>query len=81
MMSRPRRLLSRLLQRLARSPRVKLLGQRLLSRFPRLRGLVLRMLHGAPLLARRAPVNAFDARGACQQRLLEDLQRRWESRR
>lgn len=69
-----RRLVARLLQRLLRSPRIKLAGQRLLARTPRLRGLVLRLLHGAPLFEKPAPPNAFDARGERQQRLMEALQ-------
>lgn len=72
-----KRLISRLLNRLARSPRIRLAGQRLLDRFPRLRGLVLRLMHGGPVFQHQAPPNAFDERGACQQRLLEDLQQRW----
>jgi len=65
-----RRLIARLLQRLLRSPRIKLAGQRLLARTPRLRGLVLRLLHGAPLFEKPTPPNAFDARGEWQQRLM-----------
>lgn len=73
-----RRLISRLLNRLVRMPRLKLAAQRILSRYPRLRGLVLRMMHGGRWFAREggAP-NAFDARGEQQQRLIEDLQARW----
>lgn len=73
-----RRLISRILHRLLRFPRIKLLGQRLLQRLPRVRGLVMRLLHGGPLIQRQIPVNEFDARSDTQQRLMEDLQMRWE---
>ncbi|MCG6658030.1 hypothetical protein HOP52_09715 [Halomonas campisalis] len=74
-----RRLVARLLNRLVRIPRLKLIGQRVLSHFPRLRGLVLRIMHGGSWRAPSAqPVtNAFDTRGERQQRLLDDLQQRW----
>lgn len=78
-----RRLVARLLHRLVRIPRLKLAGQRFLSRFPRLRGLVLRMLHGESWAVPDSPPpapNAFDARGEQQQRLLEALEARWEGR-
>lgn len=79
MTSTTRRLLSHLLLRLARSPRLKLVGQRLLSHTPYLRGLVLRVMYGASLRSREAePLNAFDGRGEQQKRLLDDLQQRWE---
>ncbi|WP_299313381.1 hypothetical protein [uncultured Halomonas sp.] len=79
MTSTARRLLSRTLMRLARSPRLKLLGQRTLSRAPRLRGLVLRLMYGGAWRAGEAqPVNDFDGRGEYQKRLLDDLQQRWE---
>lgn len=74
-----RRALSRWLMTLVRRPRLKLLGQRLLAHTPRLRGLVLRLLYGAPLHSSAEPINAFDGRGERQQRFLDDLQRRWEA--
>ncbi len=81
MKSTLRRLVARLLHRLVRIPGLKLAGQRFLSRFPRLRGLVLRMLHGESWAVPDATApNAFDARGERQQRLLEALEARWETR-
>lgn len=74
-----RRMMARLVRQLLRSPRIKLLGQRILAHFPRLRGLVLRLMHGGPLFQGDEPIaNTFDARGENQQRLLEELERRWE---
>ncbi len=72
------RLLSSLVWWMLRFPRMKVLGQRVLTNFPRLRGLVLRLIHGGPLFRTDScPVNDFDTRSERQQRLLEDLQRRW----
>ncbi|MBB3142869.1 hypothetical protein [Halomonas organivorans] len=71
-----RRLISRFLHRLERSPRIKLWGRRILERLPRLRGLVIRLMHGGPLLERQLPPNEFDTRSEPQQRLIEDLQHR-----
>ena len=73
-----RRLVARLLHRLVRMPRLKLFAQRCLARFPRLRGLVLRMMHGGAWFpGAPPPPNDFDARGERQQRLMDDLQARW----
>lgn len=73
-----RRWVSRLLQHLVRSPRIKWAGQKVLGRFPRLRSVVLRLMHGGALCERTVASNEFDTRGEYQQRLMEDLQQRWK---
>ncbi|MDZ7853758.1 MAG: hypothetical protein U5L98_14230 [Halomonas sp.] len=79
MKRRLRRLLSQLVHLLLRQPRIKSTGQRLLSRVPRVRALVLRVIHGGPLFELNpSRVYDFDARGERQQRLLDDLQERWK---
>lgn len=70
-------LLSRLLNHLNRSPRIKYTGQRVLRRVPRLRRLVLRIMHGGSIYIHEVPPDTFDARGEQQKRLLDDLQQRW----
>lgn len=72
-----RRWISRLLKRLAHSPRLKSIAKRSLERVPRLRGLVLRLMHGGSLFGRQAGINRFEPLSDYQQRLTQDLHKRW----
>lgn len=74
---RLRRLLGTLLLVVVRLPHARALGQRVLAPFPRVRALIIRLLHGGNP-GRIAPANAVDGRGECQQGLIDALTHRWD---
>ncbi|MDN3524161.1 hypothetical protein QWY79_02645 [Halomonas sabkhae] len=70
-----RPLLSRFARSLLKVPYARRLGQRVLAPFPGLRGRVIRLIHGGHLEPMGS--NPVDGRGEGQQRLIEDLEQRW----